>query len=64
MAAIRKIPIVTVIDGVKAMRNLNLEVRIKRARELRLRVWLGLKILWLATWVIGCDCDVVEEGDD
>jgi hypothetical protein len=44
------------------MRSLTLTVRISRMPELRFRLWLGMKLIRLAAWVMWCNIRL--EKDD
>lgn len=39
----------------KLSRMVTLSVRIVETPELRTRVWIAKRLIWLAAWVLGCD---------
>lgn len=41
------------IDQVKLMQEMTLEVKLIRAREMRARLWIAARLIWLACWVTG-----------
>ena len=45
-------------DAVAEMRNTVLHVRVTHTHELRWRVWLALRLILLAAWVLNCQVDV------
>jgi hypothetical protein len=49
------------LDLVREMRRFNCQIRIRRTRELAVRLWLGKKLFLLAAWVMNCNLEVDEE---
>jgi hypothetical protein len=53
------------VDGVDGMRNVTLYVRVKRDTELRWRIWLGARLMYLAALVWNCNISISNvDGDD
>ena len=51
-------------DVVKMFRRtMRMGIKVRRQRELKLRFWLGARLLVLGAWVMGCpvDIELVEE---
>ena len=46
------------VDAVQQMQNVTMHVRIKRLREMRLRNWLGARLIGLAALVMNCRIEV------
>jgi len=42
----------------KLSKDTTLTVMVKVTKEFRLRMWIGLKLMALASWVIGCNFKV------
>ena len=58
-------PIDYELDQVKLMRNLTIRVRLIRTREMRVRLWIAVQLIRLATWVTGMGLEIEhEEADD
>lgn len=49
------------MDIVKSMKQVTVNIKIKRMAEFRIREWIGLKLIWLATKVWNCNLQVDEE---
>lgn len=43
--------------------DVKLNIRIQQTRRFRLRMWLGVRCLRLAAWIMGCDIEVSHEVD-
>lgn len=41
------------MDQVKLMQELTIEVKLVRAREMRVRLWLAARLIKLACWITG-----------
>ena len=52
------------IDMVNGMRMVTMHVHLKRDNEMRLRVWLGCKLMTFAAWVMNCNIALTQEGDE
>ena len=50
-------------DTVEAMRNVTMHIRLKRHTEFRFRVWLGVRLIALAAWVLNCNIHVTQDGE-
>ena len=48
------------MDMERVMRDVTLELKIIETPRFKFRKWLGIKIIWLATVVLGCRLKVVE----
>jgi hypothetical protein len=49
------------VNASDVMKRLTLEVNITGVRVLRARLWLGMRLMRLAVWVMGCDLDMKVE---
>jgi hypothetical protein len=50
-------------DAVEAMREVTMHVHLKRRAEFRVRVWLGVRLMALAAWVMNCNIQLTD-GDE
>jgi hypothetical protein len=50
------------VDGVKLQRQIYMTVKIKRATELQWRIWLGVRLMYVAAWIMNCNIDVQMGG--
>jgi len=50
-------------DAVEAMREVTMHVHLKRRAEFRIRVWLGVRLMALAAWVMNCNIQLTD-GDE
>lgn len=50
-------------DATKVMRQITLHVRIKRATELKARLWVGTRLIELAALIMGCNLDIEATED-
>jgi hypothetical protein len=48
----------------KMPKDVTLEVGIRTTKEFRFRVWLAMKLIWLATVVLGCDVEFIHEDEN
>ena len=46
---------------VKAMRDMGFDIQITRVREARLRLWIAIRLIKLASWFLGCAGVTVEQ---
>jgi hypothetical protein len=51
------------INANEAMRSIKLTVRVTGLRRLRARLWLGARIVGLAALVMGCEAEVLINGE-
>lgn len=51
------------LDATKIMRRATITVTLKRAREMRMRLWLAVKLIRLAAWVTGMGIEIVDGKD-
>lgn len=51
------------VDVVEGMRNVTLFVELKRTTELRWRVWLATKLIFLAALLMNCNVDISSRDD-
>ena len=51
------------VDVVETMRDVTMDIRLKRHAEFRFRVWLGVRLIALAAWVLNCNIHVTQDGD-
>lgn len=51
------------IDVSNALSNVTMTFDITGLKRLRLRTWLGLRLISLAVRVLGCQADVVDRAD-
>lgn len=45
-------------DAVKTMRGVTLYATVKRGTEVKWRVWLGVRLMYMAAWVMNCNIDI------
>lgn len=50
-------------DAVDTMRGVTLYATVKRGTELRWRMWLGVRLMFLAAWVMNCNVDITGVAD-
>ena len=50
------------VKAVDAMRNVTLNVRVKGIRRLAARMWVGMGLMRLAAWVVGCGIQIETKG--
>jgi hypothetical protein len=48
-------------DSVKMMRQLTLNIRATRTTELKWRIWLGVRLFYLAAWILNCNVNIESE---
>ncbi len=53
-------PEAVTLDGVKLLHEIKVELRLYRAREMRLRLWIGLRLIALAALITGMQIIVVD----
>ena len=49
------------IRATDAMHSVTLHIAVVGVRELRVRLWIGLRLLRLAAWIMNCRINVVSE---
>ena len=47
------------VDAVDLLRKTTVVVRVDRVREMKWRIWLGMRLLALAVTVLNCDIEVL-----
>jgi hypothetical protein len=52
------------VDAVGAMRETTITVHVRRVRELRLRVWLAVRLIALAAWVANSNFRIARELEE
>jgi hypothetical protein len=50
------------VKAADAMKRATMNVTVTGMRVLRIRLWLGVKLIGLACWVMGCGCEVELEA--
>lgn len=51
------------VSALDAMKNITVEVRVKRVKEAKIRIWIGIRLIKLAAWIMKVNGVVsVEEG--
>ena len=48
------------LDAIDLVQNVTINVKIKKMKVFRLRVWLGMQMLWLACWMFPFRCEISE----
>lgn len=52
------------VDAVKMMRQATITVKVKRMRELRLRLWFAKIAFLFAAWVLNTNIEIESVGDN
>lgn len=48
------------VSAMDIMKDMTLEVKVYRVRELRIRLWLATRLVLLAAWIAGCGVQITE----
>lgn len=50
------------VDAVDLMRHMTMNVKVRRMRTVRVRIWLGTKVIRLGAWIIGVGAIHIEDA--